>query len=112
MEGSKEVLTLGKADTHQELHDRATRGEELTPEEQVQLEAWYAAQDASEMADLNLPATDQEAAALQAAIDSALTEIAAVAGRIRRTAAENERLRAENAELRRRLALQGAARAA
>lgn len=31
-----------------QLHDRATRGETLSPEEQVQLAEWYSRQDALE----------------------------------------------------------------
>jgi hypothetical protein len=103
---------LGKDDTCQKLHDRATRGEVLTPKERSQLEAWYADQDAAEMAAMNLPVGEQDPAALQAGIDSVLAEIAAVAGRIRETSAQNEILRRENADLRRRLALQRAAHAA
>lgn len=103
---------MGKHNTCQRLHDRATRGEVLTSEGQSQLEAWYADQDAAEMAALNLPVGDEDTAALRAGIDSALAEIAAVAGRIRQTSAENEMLRRENADLRRRLALQRAAHAA
>jgi hypothetical protein len=32
-----------------QLHDQATRGEELTGEDQARLEVWYAAQDRAEM---------------------------------------------------------------
>jgi hypothetical protein len=42
-----------------QLHDRATRGEELSKEDQILLEAWYEAQDRVEMKSLNLAVTDE-----------------------------------------------------
>lgn len=36
------------------LHDRATRGEALSEEEQTQLEEWYAMQDRAEAEELSL----------------------------------------------------------
>ena len=42
-----------------QLHDRATRGEELSKEDQMLLEAWYEAQDHVEMKSLNLAVTDE-----------------------------------------------------
>ena len=42
-----------------QLHDRATRGEELSQENQILLDAWYEAQDRAEMKILNLAATDE-----------------------------------------------------
>jgi len=53
-----------------QLHDRATRGQDLSPEEQAQLVAWYAAQDRAEMADLGLPAAEHTES-LQAQINAA-----------------------------------------
>ncbi len=94
------------------LHDRATRGEDLNPDEQGQLDAWYAVQDAKEMERLSMVPADGGARAIQGAIDGSLAEIAAVARRIRETSAENESLRRQNAALRRRLALQRAPKAA
>ncbi len=41
-----------------QLHDRVTRGEELSKEDQILLDAWYEAQDRAEMKGLNLAATD------------------------------------------------------
>jgi cation transport ATPase len=52
------------------LHDRATRGQDLPPEEEEQLAAWYAAQDRAEMAELGLSASET-AASLQAQINAA-----------------------------------------
>ena len=40
------------ADLGQRLHDRATRGESLSADEQVQLREWYALQDHAEAARL------------------------------------------------------------
>jgi hypothetical protein len=84
-----------------QLHDRATRGEELSAEEQSQLKDWYTAQDQTE-ADL-LRLIDYSASQLQAQVNSALTQLATVAGRIQEIASENDALRAENASLRQRL---------
>jgi hypothetical protein len=42
-----------------QLHDLATRGEELSKEDQILLEAWYEAQDRVEMKSLNLAVTDE-----------------------------------------------------
>ena len=44
---------MNSDDLGQDLHDRATRGEQLSPENQMQLEAWYAAQDRAEMETLS-----------------------------------------------------------
>lgn len=40
-----------------QLHDRVTRGEALTAEEQAQLEDWYATQDRAEADQLGLEET-------------------------------------------------------
>lgn len=89
-----------------QLHDRATRGEVLSAEEQAQLENWYATQDRAEMDELGLTVTEKTLTALQAQVDAALAQLATVTRRIQEIAAENEALRREIAALRRQLAYQ------
>jgi len=49
-----------------ELHDLATRGKTLTPEEQQMLLAWYAEQDRAESEALHLPGQEAAIATLTA----------------------------------------------
>ena len=86
-----------------ELHDRATRGESLSPEALKQLEGWYQEQDRLEAAALGR-ATASEALALQVKLDSALARMTDTSRRIQEIAAENDALRHENAELQNQLA--------
>jgi hypothetical protein len=93
-----------------QLHDRATRGEDLTSEEQKLLEDWYSAQDRAEDEVLGLATKGGPAAdSLRPQVDSALTQLTTVTGHINTLAKENERLRQENALLRLQLAEQPAA---
>jgi hypothetical protein len=48
------------------LHDRATRGETLSPEEQAQLESWYALQDEIEDNILGATTAEKTKATMQA----------------------------------------------
>lgn len=82
----------------QRLHDRASRGEALNPEEQKQLDTWYAARDAEESQTLGLPET-ADAAVAEPQIRSTLIRIAETAQRIQEIASENDRLRREIATL-------------
>ncbi len=86
-----------------QLHDRATGGETLSPEERAQLEEWYAAQDRAEAGDLSLTASDETIAALQAQIALALEQVVTAARQIQKTNEENQVLRRENAALHRQL---------
>jgi septal ring factor EnvC (AmiA/AmiB activator) len=86
------------------LHDRATRGETLSADEQAQLEAWYARQGAEEIALLAGAPSPGNLDALRTQVDEARSQLLAVSERIRAQAAENQRLRREIAELERRLA--------
>jgi len=84
-----------------QLHDRATRGEELTSDEQKLLDVWYSAQDLTEIEVLGSATKEGKAAdSPQPQVDSALAQLTIVTG----LAKENERLRQENALLRRQLA--------
>ena len=62
-----------------ELYDRYTLDEPLTPQEQAQLEAWYAQKDAAEVALLeqNQPQLPN-LAMLQAQLNAALAQLTAV----------------------------------
>jgi len=55
-----------------QLHDRATRGETLSVEEQRQLDIWYTAQDYAEMAMLNLNTATKTVMSLQSSLQSKL----------------------------------------
>jgi len=87
-----------------QLHDKATRGESLSPEERTQLENWYALQDNAESKELGLSATEKTLTTLQGQVDAALAQLVVVTKRIQEIAIENEALRREVASLRRQLA--------
>lgn len=89
------------------LHDRATRGQPLTPEETVALQAWYAQQDQAELAKI-VKSSGPDITALQEQVDLALAQLAKTAQQIRRLDKENAALRRENARLRAQLASQAA----
>ena len=77
-----------------QLHDRATRGEELSKEDQILLDAWYDTQDRAEMKSLNLAVTDEaNTSKLQKEIDSVLIQLSTVTKRIQEIARENNVLR-------------------
>jgi hypothetical protein len=90
-------------DLANQLHDRATRGDELLDEEQEQLESWYASQDLLERQTLPLAARGKSVAALQAQVDAILAQLTSATKRIQDVAVENEVLRREIAALRRQL---------
>jgi hypothetical protein len=87
-----------------QLHDKATRGEGLSAEEQARLENWYALQDQIEGQTLGLPTHEKTATTLQAQVEAALTQLMTVTNRIQQVAAENEALRRKITALRRQLA--------
>ena len=60
-------------DLGQALHDRATRGEQLSDEEQGRLESWYEYQDNLESNILSTTAEEKTIAKLQSQIEVALT---------------------------------------
>ncbi len=88
-------------DIGKDLHDRATRGESLSPDERRRLEAWYAAHDAAEARDL--AAEDAQHKSLEAQIKATLSQITRVTQQLQDGIAENAALRKEIASLRLRL---------
>jgi hypothetical protein len=83
----------------QRLHDRATRGETLTTEEQEQLRRWYADHDQEEMALLNAAPAPSRLADLQAHVQQPTAQVVVQAQRIEALTAENAQLRQEIASL-------------
>ena len=88
------------------LHDRSARGVPLTDQESVQLQAWYAAQDAAEARDLaSAPSWSGD---LTDRIRESLERVAEATRQIQQTMSDNEALRREIASLRLELAQQTA----
>ncbi len=86
----------------QQLHDRATRGQRLSTEEQKQLEAWYAEMDRAEAANLGVDKESPEDG-LPARIERTLAEIASATRRIRELDRRAREIEQENGALRVRL---------
>ena len=85
------------------LHDRATRGVPLSGEEQAELTAWYAVQDAAESALLGTDSAPVDLRNLQAQIDTAISQLLATSRQIQELSSQNTALRAEIADLQERL---------
>ena len=90
-------------DTLRRLHDKATRGEQLTPEEYIQLEAWYIENDQQERNELSPSNAPEEVAELRRKLDEAMSELSMASHRVRELTADNESARQENGDLRRQL---------
>ncbi len=84
----------------QQLHNRATRGEALTAEEES-LRRWYAHHDQEEMAQLSAAPTPSRLADLQARVQQATAQVVVQAQHIEALTAENAQLRQEIASLQR-----------
>ena len=89
----------------QALHDRATRGEQLTADERSQLEAWYLRQDQAENEMLRPTTPTGSTAQLHEQVTAAAAQLEAISQQIRATLAENEHIRHEIALLQRQLSL-------
>ena len=89
------------------LHDRRTRHETLSDEEQAQLERWYAAQDQAEDGELSGVTSKASIDALTEEIEAVTSQLAVVTSDIQRIARENAELRRETVALRQQLAGQG-----
>ncbi len=85
----------------QRLHDRATRCDTLTAEEEERLRRWYVDHDQEEMAQLNAAPVPSRLADLQARVQQATTQVVVQAQRIEALTAENAKLRQEIASLQR-----------
>jgi hypothetical protein len=94
------------------LHDRATRGEALSPDEQAELDAWYDAMDREEAAILADSHDDGSLAALRARVRASARQLRAVTQHIEELTVENEHLRREIAASQRQLVQRHAARSA
>jgi hypothetical protein len=81
------------------LHDKASRGRQMSEVEQQQLERWYAHQDGLEMEAIQLPANHTEISDLQSQIAAAFEQLVMLSKQIQKVAVENEQLRIENAVL-------------
>ena len=86
-----------------QLHDRATRGEVLTADEQSQLDSWYAIQDAQESERFKSHRTESDASHLQSQIDTALSQLTSTTQHIQKVSAENDAIREEIASLKQHL---------
>lgn len=91
----------------QKLHDRATRGKILAPEEQVELDAWYAQQDEQEAETLsgisaNMPRPDLPS--LRRKVYEAQISLAYIVNENQELSAQNDALRTDIAQLKVRLA--------
>ena len=95
-------------DLTKQLHDRATRGELLSAEEQSSLNDWYTLQDRVESDALGLTKDEKALTTLQAQVEAALTQLTIVTQRIQEIASENQALRRDIAHLRQQLAYQPA----
>jgi hypothetical protein len=102
-EALQEILMVSD-EIGMELHDRATTGETLSPTEQAQLEAWYAAKDQAEAAMFVLPNPPlPDIATLQSQIDQTLAQLAVNVQQLQQITQSNQSLRQENAQLKQQL---------
>jgi hypothetical protein len=100
-------------DAHfQALHDRATRGERLSADEQAALETWYAQQDQAESQLLLAQAPPETLEHLRAQVATAAAQLETVSQRIREVLDQNEQTRHEIALLQRQLSQHSTDRAA
>ena len=91
-------------DIGKQLHDKATRSETLSDEEQAQLESWYALQDNVENNILRVTGDEKALVTVQAQIDAVLTRLTITTKRIQEITSENKVSRQEIAVMRRQLA--------
>ena len=91
-----------------QLHDRATRGESLSVEEQSVLTEWYTLQDKAESAALGLTEDSVDTATLHTQVETTLTQITVVTQRIQSIISENEALKRDISHLRQQLVYQPA----
>ena len=80
-------------DNFQHLHDKATRNEPLTAEEETELAAWYEEQDQEENAMLSSSSHSPAPDALWDEVRKTLMHLQVTAQQVRAQAEENEALR-------------------
>jgi hypothetical protein len=95
---------MNEIDIFQQLHDRATRRELLSADEQFLLQQWYARQDQEEACVLAPGNNPTVLAALRDQIDASAARLSAAAEQIRTLNGENESLRRDIIALERQLA--------
>ncbi|HEX9369401.1 MAG TPA: hypothetical protein VF897_00270 [Roseiflexaceae bacterium] len=96
----------------QTLHDRATRGEQLTTDERDTLEAWYAQEDQAESQLLIAQTPSETVTQLRDQVAAAAAQLETVSQHIRAALAENEQVRHEITLLQRQLTQRSTDRAA
>jgi hypothetical protein len=94
------------------LHDKRTRGEALSDQEQAELEQWYARLDQQEIAALDRMLPSPKLADLEAQVATAILQLQSVTQRIQALTADNAAVRQEIADLQRRLAQKSATQTA
>ena len=95
---------MNSNDVGERLHDRATRGEVLTADEQVQLNEWYAERDRAEAATLSQLPPPQGLDTVHAQVDVVVVQLGVVTQRIQTLSAKNDAVRKEIVKLQPRLA--------
>ena len=89
--------------TASDLHDRATRGMPLSPQDQANLKEWYEKQDQCETNALLHPAPPGDLVGIRHQVNVALVGLQTVTQRIQDLAGENETLKQEIAVLQRKV---------
>lgn len=83
-----------------ELHQKNFKGEQLTEQEEIQLQAWYAQEDETETKLLMVETSEKSMAEqLRKQINDILSQLAQLTQNIQLVAAENDKIRKENAQL-------------
>lgn len=88
-----------KFEIGRELHDRFTRGQSLSEEEQRTLNQWYDEQDAEEMESVSLERFEIELPDFRRQIDIALEAINHLSLQLKQLIQENARIQTENDRL-------------
>ena len=96
----------------QSLHDRATRGESLTDQEQAELQQWYTRLDHRESDVLSRVPPSRTVADLEAQVAAAVGQLQSVTQRIQKLSADNVEVRQEIVDLQRQLAQKSATQTA
>ena len=94
------------------FHDRATRGESLTDQEQAKLQQWYTQLDHQENAALGRMQPSPTVADLEAQVAAAVGQLQCVTQRIQKLSTDNVEVRQEIADLQRQLAQKSATQTA